>query len=131
MIFSFLSDVLSSGLGLEAASLSDSSLSYMVPGFIDLQLDVIYRTEVHVWLVMVEWALSKFGVPIILAKPLHIALFISELAKRSSENNICVSSIESAIYAIKWGHPMASFVACPVSHPLVKFALEGTKRRLA
>ena len=105
MIFSFLSDVLSSRIGLEATSLSDSSLSYMIPGFIDLQLDAIYRTEVH-------------------------ALFISELAKRSSENNICVSSIESAIYAIKWGHPMVSFVACPVSHPLVKFALEGTKRRL-
>ena len=46
------------------------------------------------------------------AKPLHIALFISELAKRSSENNIGVSSIESAVYAIKWGHAMAGFEAC-------------------
>ena len=62
---------------------------------------------------------------------MHIALFISELAKRSSENNISVSSIESGIYAIKWGHAMAGFEACPVSHPLVKFALEGAKRRLA
>ena len=62
---------------------------------------------------------------------MHIALFISELAKRSSENNIGVSSIESAVYAIKWGHAMAGFEACPVSHPLVKFALEGAKRRLA
>ena len=62
---------------------------------------------------------------------MHIALFISELAKRSSENDIGVSSIESGVYAIKWGHAMAGFEACPVSHPLVKFALEGTKRRLA
>ena len=38
-IFSFLSDVLSSVISLEAASLSNSSLSDMVPGLIDLQLD--------------------------------------------------------------------------------------------
>ena len=83
------------------------------------------------WLHWRQWALSKFGVPIILAKPLHIALFICDLAKRSSENNFGVSPIESAIYAIKRGHAMAGIEACPVSHPLVKFALEGAKRRLA
>ena len=83
------------------------------------------------WLRWRAWALSKIGVSVIPGKPLHIALFISELAKRSSENNIGVSSIESAVYAIKWGHAMAGFEACPVSHPLVKFALEGAKRRLA
>ena len=37
-IFSFLSDVLSSGIWLEAASLTNSSLSDMIPGLIDLQL---------------------------------------------------------------------------------------------
>ena len=134
-IFSFLSDVLSSGIWLEAASLSDSSLSDMVPGLINLQLDAKAPSTVlkykSGWLRWREWALSKIGVPVIPAKPLHIALFISELAKRSSENNIGVSSIESAVYAIKWGHAMAGFEACPVSHPLVKFALEGAKRRLA
>jgi len=78
-----------------------------------------------------KWALSKFGVPIIPTKPLHIAFFISELAKHSSENNIGISSIESAVYAIKWGHAMAGIEACTVSHPLVKLALEGTERRLA
>ena len=72
----------------------------------------------------------QVGVPVIPAKPLHIALFISELAKRSSENNIGISSLESAVYAIKWGHAMAGIEACPVSHPLVKLALEGSKRRL-
>ncbi|CAH3176023.1 unnamed protein product [Porites lobata] len=128
-------DVLSSGIWLEAASLSDSSLSDMVPGLINLQLDAKAPSTVlkykSGWLRWREWALSKIGVPVIPAKPLHIALFISELAKRSSENNIGVSSIESAVYAIKWGHAMAGFEACPVSHPLVKFALEGAKRRLA
>ena len=62
---------------------------------------------------------------------MHIALFISELAKRSSRNNTGASSIESAVYAIKWGHAMAGIEACPVSRPLVKFALEGATRRLA
>ena len=135
MIFYFLSDVLSSGIWLEAASLSDSSLSDMVPGLIDLQLDARAPSTVlkykSGWLRWREWARSKFGVPVIPAKPLHIALFISELAKRSSENSIGVSPIESTVYAIKWGHAMAGIEACPVSHPLVKFALEGAKRRLA
>ena len=123
--------MLSSGIWLEAASLSDSSLSDMVPGLIDLQLDAKAPSTVlkykSGWLRWREWALSKFGVPVIPAKPLHIALFISELAKRSSENNIAVSSIESAVYAIKWGHAMAGIEGCP----FVKFALEGAKRRLA
>ena len=80
--------MLSSGIWLEAASLSDS-LSGIVPGLIDLQLDAKAPSTVlkykSGWLRWREWALSKFGVPVIPAKPLHIALFISELAKRSSE----------------------------------------------
>ena len=123
------------GIWLEAASLSASFLSDMVPGLIDLHLDAKAPSTVlkykSGWLRWREWALSKFGVPVIPAKPLHITLFISELAERSSQNNIGVSSIESAVYAIKWGHAMVGIEACPVSHPLVKFALEGAKRRLA
>lgn len=126
--------MLSSGIWLEAASLSDS-LSDIVPGLIDLQLDAKPPSTVlkykSGWLRWREWALSKFGVPVIPAKPLHIALLISELAKRSSENNIGISSIESAVYAIKWDHAMAGIEACPVSHPLVKLALGGAKRMLA
>ena len=126
--------MLSSGIWLEAAALSDS-LSGMIPGLINLQLDAKAPSTVleykSGWLRWREWALSKFGVPVIPAKPLHIALFISELAKRSSENNVGISSIESAVYAINWGHAMAGIEACPVSHLLVKLALEGAKRRLA
>ena len=114
--------------------LSDS-LSDIVPGLIDLQLDAKAPSTVlkykSGWLRWREWALSKFGVPVIPAKPLHIALFISELAKRSSEDNIGISSIESAVYAITWGRAMAGIEACPVSHPLVKLALGGAKRMLA
>ena len=126
--------MLSSRIWLKAASWSDS-LSDMVPGLIDLQLDAKAPSTVlknkSGWLRWREWALSKFGVPVIPAKSLHIALFISELAKRSSENNIGISSIESAVYAIKWGHVMAGIEACTVSLPLLKLALKGPKSRLA
>ena len=84
--------------------MSDSSLSEMVPVLIELQLNakalstvLKYRSG---WLRWHRWALSKLGVPVASAKPLYIALFISELAKRSSENSFRVSPIESAIYAI-------------------------------
>ena len=124
--------MLSSGIWLEAASLSDS-LSGTDPGLIDLQLDAKAPSTVlkSGWLRWRVWTLSKFGVLVIPAKPLHIALFISELAERFSKNNIGISSIESTVYAINWGHAMAGIEACPFSHPLVKLALEGAKRRLA
>ena len=132
-IFSFLSHVLSSKIWLEAASSSDSSLSDMVPGLIDLQfyakaLSTVLKYKSG-WLQWRKWALSKIGVPVIRVKPLHVTLFISELTKHSSENNNGVSSIESAVYAIKWGHTMTAIEACPVSHPLVTFALEGIKKK--
>ena len=111
--------MLSSGIWLEAASLSYSSLRDMVPGLIDLQLDAKAPSTVQKyksgWLRWREWALLKIGVPVIPAKPLHIALFISEIAKRSSENNIGVSSIESAVYAIKWGHEIRNIALRDVS----------------
>ena len=42
-----------------------------------------------------------------------------------------VSFVEAFVNGIKWAHSMAGLVSCPVSHPLVKSALEGTKRKLA
>ena len=42
-----------------------------------------------------------------------------------------VSSVEAVVYGIKWAHSMAELVSCPVSHPLVKSALEGAERKLA
>ena len=35
----------------------------------------------------------------------------------------------SVVYGIKWDHSMAGLVSCPVSHPLLKSALEGAKRK--
>ena len=42
-----------------------------------------------------------------------------------------VSLVEAVVYGIQWAHSMAGLVSCPVSHLLVKSALEGAKRKLA
>lgn len=83
------------------------------------------------WLRWCEWSSSKIGVPVIPAKLLHIALFISELTKGSVVNDNGSSYVKSVLYGIKWGHTIAGIEACPISHPLVKSALEGAKRKLA
>ena len=62
---------------------------------------------------------------------LHIVSFITELTNNCLASNMGVSSVESVVYGIKWAHAMAGLVSCPVSHPLVKSALEGAKRKLA
>ena len=82
-IFSFLSDVLSSGIWLQATSLSDSSLSDVVIGLIDLHSDAKAPSTVQKYksgsLRWREWALLKIAVPVIPGKPLPVVLFISEL----------------------------------------------------
>ena len=41
------------------------------------------------------------------------------------------SCVEAVLYGVKWAHSMLGLVSCPVSHPLVKSALEGAKWNLA
>ena len=41
------------------------------------------------------------------------------------------SSVEAVVYGIKWAHSMAGLESYPVSHPLVKLALEGAYWKLA
>ena len=83
------------------------------------------------WLKWRQWAAPKTGVPVISAKPLHVALFISELTVISVSNNTGISSIESVLYRIKWAHSLAGIVECPTSHPLVKSSLKGARRKFA
>ena len=94
--FSFL-DVLQSRTWLEANSLSDPSLHRIVPDLLDLQLESKapstlqkYRSG---WLKRRDWAASKIGVQVIPPKPLHNALFMSELVKNSFKNDTGISPI--------------------------------------
>ena len=131
----FLVDVLQSGIWREANSLVDPCLRRLVPSLLHLQLESKAPSTVQKyrsgWLKWRQWAASKIGVQVIPAKPLHVALFISELTVISISNNTGISCIESVVYGIKWGHSLARIVDCPTSHPLVKSSLEGARRKLA
>ena len=101
----FLVDVLQSGIWREANSLVDPSLRRLVPNLLHLQLESRAPSTVQKyrsgWLRWRQWAASKIGVQVIPAKPLHVALFISELTVISVSNNTGISSIESVLYGIK------------------------------
>ena len=53
------------------------------------------------------------------------------LTEISVSNDTRISSIESVLDGIKWGHSLARIVECPTSHPLVKSSSEGTRSKLA
>ena len=87
----FLVDVLQSGIWRDANSLVDPSLRRLVINLLHLQLESRapftvqkYRSGRLKWR---QWAASKIGVQVIPAKPLHVALFISELTVISDSNN--------------------------------------------
>ena len=135
ILFYCLVDVLQSGIWREANSLVDPSLHRLVPNLLHLQLESKAPSTVQKyrsgWLNWRQWAASKIGVRVIPAKPLHAALFISDLTVISVSDNTGISSMESVLYGIKWGHSLAGIVDCPTSHPLVKPSLEGARRKLA
>ena len=83
------------------------------------------------WLKWRQWAASKIGVQVIPVKPLHVALFSSQLTVISVSNNTGIPSIESVLHGIEWGHSLAGIAECPTSHLLVKSSLEGARRKLA
>ena len=136
LFYYFFLDVLQFGIWREANSLADPSLRKIVPDLIvNLQLESRAPTTVQKyrsgWLKWRGWAASKIGVQVIPAKPLHIALFISELTKISVGNNTGISPIESVVYSIQWGRNLAGIGECPTRHPLVKSSLEGARRHPA
>ena len=120
-ILLFFLDVLQLGIWREANSLADPSLRKIIPDLVNLQLESRASTTVQKyrsgWLKWRGWAASKIGVQVIPAKPLHIALFISELTKISVRNNTGISPIQSVVYSIQWGHNLAGIEECPTSHP--------------
>jgi len=70
------------------------------------------------------------GVPLLPAQPLHVAFYLLELTEIAEQKNTGHSTIDSALFDIRWGHKMAG-VESPTQHPTVIAAAEGAKRRLS
>ena len=68
--------------------------------------------------------------PLLPAQPLHVALYLLELTEIAEQKSTGHSTIDSALFGIRWGHKMAG-VESPTQHPMVIAAVEGAKRRLS
>ena len=87
------------------SSLSDAYLRSLMADLLELQLSSKSKVDSTLqryksgWLWWWQWATSKIGVPVIPAKLLHVALFLTELCKTAvqagsagSENSVIESS---------------------------------------
>ena len=72
------------------------------------------------------WAGQKDEVPVYPAKPLHIALYLTYLIKKS----VTSAPVEEAVNALSWVHQVGT-VEDPTRHTLVVQVLQGAKRILA
>ena len=119
----------------KASSLvQDPSLKKLLPNLLELQLNSKAPSTVRKyqssWLKWRSWASSKTGVSVIPAVPLHIALFLTELAYSAVQKGTGSSALDAALYGIAWAHTLAGEQVRPTDDPLVKGALEGAKRML-
>ena len=73
-----------------------------------------------------RWALTKQGIPVLPASPLHFCLYLSFLIQKSASP----APVEEAVNALTWVHTMA-VVEDPTKHPLVAQVVAGAKRILA
>ena len=128
------SDVFQVGIWREAPSLEDPLLQSLLPDLLDLQLESKAISTLskynNGWSRWRRWPSSKMGVSVIPAKPLHIALFITDLCQTAIQKGTGISSIEGLLYSIRWAHKLAGVERCPTDHPLVKSSLEGARGKL-
>ena len=86
-----------------------------------------YRNGWSRWRTRVQ---SMLGVPVFLAVPLQVALYLTELVERAVLEGHSVSAIESASCSIWCGHRLAG-IDSPTIYPLVKGVVEGARRSQA
>lgn len=65
----------------------------------------------------------------LLAFPLQVALYLTELVDRAVREGNSISVIASASASIRWGHRLAG-VEPPTGHPLERGVVEGTRRKM-
>ena len=76
------------------------------------------------WKTRCAWSSSTVHIPEIPAKPLHVALFLTQMFLSCVERGVGSSVLESAVYAIRWPHRTAGLNS-PTDHPLVQCTPEG------
>ena len=133
-IFFYFSDISDLGIWSETRHLIDPGLSACVPQLFDLVLSSNAPSTTNKysygWSRWHRRAQSKKGVPLLPAQPLHVALYLLELTEIAEQKNTGHSTIDSALFGIRWGHKIAG-VESPTQHPTVIAAAEGAKRRLS
>ena len=120
-------------VGRFITSLEGPSLQPLVPHLIDLLLEssaAMVQKYSNGWQKWKAWSQSKLGVPVLMAIPLQVALYLMELVNCAVREAHSVSVIESASYNIRWGHRLAGMES-PTGHPLVTGVVEGARRKLA
>lgn len=89
MFFQFLSDILQANVWRVSSLVKDPSLEKFLPNLVGLQMKAKAPSTVRkyqsTWLKWRCGAPSKSGVGVIPAEPLHVALFLIELAYSTME----------------------------------------------
>ena len=109
--FFYFSDISDLGIWSETRHLIDPGLSACVPQLFDLVLSSNAPSTTNKysygWSRWHRWVQSKKGVPLLPAQPLHVALYLLELTEIAEQKNTGHSTIDSALFGIRWGHKMA------------------------
>ena len=130
VVYDFATDVFSHGAWLDLQTIDDPSLKELatfLPRIVmqgkALSTVKKYAGAFSRWK---KWASSRQEVPMLPARPIHVALYLSYLAQSAKTP----APLEEAVNALSWVHRMAT-VEDITTHPLVVQVLAGTKRILA
>ena len=69
---------------------------------------------------------SKLGLPVLLAVPLQVTLYLTELMEFAVLEAHSASAMESTSCSIQWGHDRQAGTDSPTIYSLVKGVVEGT-----
>ena len=126
-LYIFLSDVFSSGIWSSLSSCRDPSLQELAyklpstvlvskaPGTIDS-----YRRAFARWK---EFAAAKEEIEAFPTKTEHEALYLQHLLDSTQSYSV----VDSAIYAIQWGHNLAGLPS-PVDAPIIRYISKAAKK---
>ena len=132
-IFFYFSDISDLGIWSKTRHLIDPGLSAGLPQLFDLVLSSNAPSTTnkysYVWSRWHRWAQSKQGVPLLPAQPLHVALYLLELTEIAEQKKTGHSTVDSALFGIRWGHKMAG-VESLTQHPTSYCGCRRSKEKI-